>query len=58
MQMNIIKISPANGFFEILVEFGDFYYAHILEKYLTVFCFDKYSHVCDFLFFLSPIFQI
>lgn len=56
--MNIIKISPANGFFEILVEFGDFYYAHILEKYLTVFCFDKYSHVCDFLFFLSPIFQI
>lgn len=52
IQMNIIKISPANVFLEILVKFGNFDYTHILEKSIIVFYFDKYSHLCNFLFFL------
>lgn len=40
IQRNIFKLSPANVFFEISVEFSNFDYTHVPEKPLTVFYFD------------------
>ena len=57
IQMNIIKLSPANVFFETSVEFSNFDYIHVLQKSLTVFCFGKYSHLWH-LHFPSLVFQL
>lgn len=57
IQMNIIRLSSVNNFFETLVEFSNFYYIHVAQNSLTIFYFGKYSHLCH-LHFPSLAFQL